>query len=92
MIFFSEHDRTKRSRSRDGLPLLASSALRRQRKYSGLTGKESRRFKNEHRRHRKGIDKSNIHWTSRPTRKDINRQHKRISQARTRRRSRGWLW
>ena len=94
MIFYGQGQRTKRKRARDGQPMLASSSVRLQRKYSCLTGKETRKIKNAHRRHRKGIDKSSIHWTDKPTRKDITRQTKRMADAnkRHRRKRGGWLW
>lgn len=93
MIYYGQSQRSKRKRARDNLPLLASSSVRLQRRYSGLTGKETRRIKNKRRRHRKNIDKSNILWTDKPTRKDIDRQRKRLAQNRDRRRRpRGWFW
>ena len=80
MIFFRSPQRSKRARARDGRPMLASSAVRRQRRHSGLTGKQSRRIKNEHRRNRKGIDKSNIHIGRKPTRRDIAARHKKATR------------
>ncbi len=91
MIFFGDSARTKRSRARDGSPMLASSSVRRQRKYSGLTGKQTRKIKNDHRRHRKGIDKGSIYWTDKPTRKDIDKQRKRLAASRAARKKRGWF-
>jgi len=74
MINFGLNQRTKRKCARDEQTMLDSSSVSRHRKANGLTVKMTRQLKNEHRRHRKGINKSNILWTDRATRKDIVRQ------------------
>jgi hypothetical protein len=42
-------------RARDGQVRLTGSQVRARRKHSGLTGKQTRRVVNDHRRHRKGL-------------------------------------
>lgn len=81
---------SKYTRARDGQEIVSSKYLREVRRVSENPGKAQRKMNNAHRRHRKGIDKSNIHWTDKPTRKDIEQHKQEIGYGKTKKS--GWLW